>query len=137
MVFHQYLRQVIKPEYNNFLRPDRLFGGIDVTSVEVNFRHSGIYLQLCMWDYYHVFLITTFVFTRLLLHEIYHFIELPFYWLMMQCLFVYLMVWSLIFCYSNLTPETGGFELTSTITLVLQANRLTKCASHPKSLRGS
>ena len=25
--------------------------------------------------------------------------------------------------------ETGGFELASTITLVLQANRLTKCAS--------
>ena len=28
--------------------------------------------------------------------------------------------------------ETGGLELASTITLVLQANRLTKCASHPK-----
>ena len=28
--------------------------------------------------------------------------------------------------------ETGGVELASTITLVLQANRLTKCASHPK-----
>ena len=27
--------------------------------------------------------------------------------------------------------ETGGFELASTITLVLQAKRLTKCASHP------
>ena len=26
------------------------------------------------------------------------------------------------FCYSNLTWETGGFELASTITLVLQAN---------------
>ena len=36
------------------------------------------------------------------------------------------------FCYSDLTLETGGFELTSTITLALQANRLTKCASHPK-----
>ena len=34
------------------------------------------------------------------------------------------------FCYSNLRRETGGFELASTITLVLQANRLTKCASH-------
>ena len=31
-------------------------------------------------------------------------------------------------CYSNLTLETGGFELASTITLVLQANRLIKCA---------
>ena len=34
------------------------------------------------------------------------------------------------FCYSNLRRETE-FELASTITLVLQANRLTKCASHP------
>ena len=32
------------------------------------------------------------------------------------------------FCHSDFTSETGGFELTSTITLVLQANRLTKCA---------
>ena len=28
--------------------------------------------------------------------------------------------------------ETGGLELASTITFVLQANRLTNCASHPK-----
>ena len=28
--------------------------------------------------------------------------------------------------------ETGGLELASTITLVFQANRLTKCASHPE-----
>ena len=34
------------------------------------------------------------------------------------------------FCYSNLTLEAGGFELASTIMLVLQVNRLTKCASH-------
>ena len=34
------------------------------------------------------------------------------------------------FGYSDLTLETGGFELASTITLVLQANRLTKCASY-------
>ena len=38
----------------------------------------------------------------------------------------------LSFCYSDLTWETGGFELASTITLVLQANRLTKRASHRK-----
>ena len=36
------------------------------------------------------------------------------------------------FCYSNLRRETGWFELASTITLVLQANGITKCASHPK-----
>ena len=58
-------------------------------------EHSDIYLQLCMWDDYHVFLIATLVFTRLLLDEIYHLIELPFEWLI---------------------------ELTSTITLVLKAN---------------
>ena len=39
------------------------------------------------------------------------------------------------FRYSNLIWETriGEFELASAITLVLKANRLTKCASHPKS----
>ena len=36
------------------------------------------------------------------------------------------------FCYSNLRLKTGGSELAATITLILQANRLTKCASHPK-----
>ena len=40
------------------------------------------------------------------------------------------------FCYSDLTLETGGIELASTITPVLQANRLTKCASHPKTING-
>ena len=39
------------------------------------------------------------------------------------------------FCYSNLRRETGGLELASTITLVLQANRLIKYTSHPKKLR--
>ena len=34
-------------------------------------------------------------------------------------------------CYNNLRWETGRFELVLTITLVLQVNRLTKCASHP------
>ena len=37
------------------------------------------------------------------------------------------------FCYSDLTLETGGFELALTITLVLQANRLAKCASHSEN----
>ena len=88
-------------------------------------EHSDIYLQLCMWGDYHVFLIATLVFTRLLLDEICHLIELPFEWLIDDELI-------LSFCYSDLTLETGGFELASTITLVLQANQLTKCASHPK-----
>ena len=33
-------------------------------------KHSDIYLQLCTWDDYHIFLIATLVFTRLLLDEI-------------------------------------------------------------------
>ena len=40
----------------------------------------------------------------------------------------------LSFCYSDLTLETGGFQLASTIPLVLQANRLTKCTSHTKKI---
>ena len=44
------------------------------------FRHLA---ALCMWDDYYIFLIAPLVFTRLLLDEIYHLIELPFDWLMM------------------------------------------------------
>ena len=40
----------------------------------------------------------------------------------------------LSFCYSHLTQEAGVFELASTALLVLQANRLIKCASHPSYL---
>ena len=39
-------------------------------------EHSDIYLQLCTWDDYHIFLIAPFVFTRLLLDEIYHLVDL-------------------------------------------------------------
>ena len=94
-------------------------------------EHWDIYLQLCMWDDYHVFLIATLEFTRLLLDEIYHVIELPFEWLIDDSVFVCLLDELILgFCYSNLTLKIGEFELASTITLVLQANRLTKCASH-------
>ena len=100
-------------------------------------EHWGIYLQLCMRDYYHVFLIATLVFTKLLLDEIYYLIELPFEWLIDDAMFVCLLDELILgFCYSDLTLETGGFKLASTITLVtlmLQVKRLTKCASHPKS----
>ena len=41
------------------------------------------------------------------------------------------------FCYSYLALETGEFKLASTVTLVLQANRLTKFASHPSVLATS
>ena len=56
-------------------------------------EHSDIYLQLCMWDDYHTFLIATLVFTRLLLDEIYHIIELPFEWLIDDAMFVSLFTW--------------------------------------------
>ena len=91
-------------------------------------KHSDIYLQLCMWDDYHIFLIATLVFTRLLLDEIYHLIELPFEWLIDDAMFVCLLDELILgFCYSDLTLETGGFELASTTILVLQTNRLAKC----------
>ena len=73
------------------------------------------------------------MFTRLLLDEIYHLIELTFEWLIDDAMFVYLLDELILgFCYSDLTLETGGFELASTITLVLQADQLTKCDSHPE-----
>ena len=52
-------------------------------------KHSDIYLQLCTWDDYHIFLIAALVFTRLLLDEIYHLIELLFDWLMMWYWFLF------------------------------------------------
>ena len=55
-------------------------------------KHSDIYLQLCTGDDYHIFLIATLVFTRLLLDEIYHVIELLFDWLMVMLIFVFLLV---------------------------------------------
>ena len=58
---------------------------------------------LHIWNDYHI-LVAQLVSTRLLLNEIKRIIELPSDWLM----------W-----------------LASTITLVLQANRLTKCTNHP------
>ena len=91
-------------------------------------EHWDIYLQLCMWDDYHVFLIATLVFTRPLLDEIYHLIELPFEWLIDDAMFVCLLDQLILgFCYSELALKTGGFELASSITLELQTNRLTKC----------
>ena len=61
------------------------------------------------------------------LDEIYHLIELPFERLIDDAMFVCLFDELILgFCYSDLTWETGEFELASTITLVLQANRLTK-----------
>ena len=97
-----------------------------------SYKHSNIYVQLCMWDDYHIFLITMLVFTRLLLHEIYHLIKLLFDWLMMWYWFkfVCLLIWFKILLQLFDMRETSGLKLASTITLVLQAKQLTKCASH-------
>ena len=72
-------------------------------------EYSDIYLQLWMWDDYHIFLIASRIFTRLLLHEI-----LPPYWIaiwliddakfVLVCLLDDLI---LGFCYSNL--DTGNW----------------------------
>ena len=90
-------------------------------------KHWDIYFKFCMWDDHHVFLTAKLVFTRLLLNEIYHLIKLPFDWLTDDAMFVCLLDELILgFCYRDFTWETGRFELASTITLVLQANRLTK-----------
>ena len=76
-----------------------------------------------MWDDYYVFLIASFVATRLLLDEFYQCNELPF-WLIDDAMFVSVCLLDeliLDFCYSSFSLVTGGFELTSTITLSLQA----------------
>ena len=77
-------------------------------------EHSDIYLQLCMWDGYQVFLIATLVFTRLLLSEIYHFIGFPFDWLIDGAMFFCLLDYFILcFCYSNLIQQTGLVDLNS------------------------
>ena len=51
-------------------------------------KYSDIYLQLCTWDDYNIFLIATLVFTRLLLDEIYHLIKLPI-WLLDDVMLIF------------------------------------------------
>ena len=58
-------------------------------------EHSDIYLQLCTWDDYHIFLIAILAFIRLLFDEIYHLIKLLFdrlmmwYWFSFVCLLIW------------------------------------------------
>ena len=84
-----------------------------------------------MWDECNAFWIAWLVFPRLLSVKFttllnYHLIN---WWCnvnFFKCLLHHLII---DFCYSNLTRETGRFELASTITLVLQTSLLLKCAS--------
>ena len=83
-------------------------------------EHSDIYLQLCMWDNYHIFLITPLVFTILLLDET--------IWLIDDVGLVFVCLRDdliLAFLLQQFETGTRGLELESTITLVLQGNRLT------------
>ena len=80
------------------------------------------FLQHCMWDDYNIFLtqrlrLSGFCICRITI------------WLIDDVMIIFVCLRDdliLGFCYSNLTWETGRLELTSTITLVLQANRLTR-----------
>ena len=80
----------------------------------------------CTWDDYHIYLIATLVFNRLLLDEIYHLIKLLFDWLMMWCWFSFACLLISFYVLLQLFDmrETGRLELASTIILVLQANQL-------------
>ena len=83
------------------------------------------------WD--HIFLTSTLVFTRLLLMRL---TTLSNYYLVDSwCNLNFRLVacwFDFRFCYSYLTWEISGLELSSTIIIVLQVNRLTKRAIHPK-----
>ena len=64
-----------------------------------------------MWDDYHVFLIATLVFARLLLDEIYHLIELPFEWLIDDAMFDCLLDELILgICYSDLPLKPVGLN---------------------------
>ena len=86
-------------------------------------EHSDIYLQLCMWDDYHIFLIAPLVFTRLLLDEIftlsnYHLID----WWCEVCFSLFTWWFDTRFL---LQQSWYGKPVDSS------SHRLTKCASHP------
>ena len=63
------------------------------------------YLQLCMWDKDHIFLIAPLAFSRLLLDEIYHLMELLFDWLIDCWLIDWLIDW-----WSNVCLFTWWFD---------------------------
>ena len=79
---------VLKRTLNHLVKLETLKRVRDMTRT---YSHSHIYLQLRTWDHYHVFLTAMLVFTRLLLDEIYHLIELPFDWLNDDAMFVCLL----------------------------------------------
>ena len=97
-------------------------------------EHWDIYLQLCMWDDYHVFLIAKQVFTRLLLDEIHYLIELPFDWLIDDATLVCLIDKMILgFCYSDFEMR-NRWIWTWIDYQPCSTSELTECASHSKSI---
>ena len=95
----------------------------------LTFRHSFATLHVGWLS--HTFNRTTCI-TRLLLDEIYHFMELPFDWLMMGCWFLIICWWfDPRFLVQQFDKGNQWSRTPSTITIGFQANRRTKCASHP------
>ena len=95
----------------------------------VNHTTKTIYHHHHHHHHHHHILIALLVFT----------IELPpdriTIWLVDNVMLIFVcLLYDLIpgFCYSNFTRKISKLELASTITAVLQANRLTKCASQPR-----
>ena len=93
-------------------------------------EHSDIYLQLCMWDDYHVFSVAKLVFTRLLPDEICHLIELLFEWLIDDVMFVCLLDDLILVFFVTPIWHRKTVDLNSHWLSPLQTNQLTKCASH-------
>ena len=107
---------------------DHLYSSLPLTTAQ---NHSDIYLQLCMWDDYHVFLLAPLETNKLAKWWV-----LPPHWITAWLIDYWMLIcllYALILHFGKgiLKQESGGFELPKTITLVLQGKRLTKCASHP------
>ena len=81
-----------------------------------------------IWEEYFVFLIATYVITRLLLGEIYPSLEISI-WLNVNCILLVEFILDLI----NFSQISDGHELAQTSTLLSQTKRLTKCVSQLES----
>ena len=92
-----------------------MFFFVSVVSVSIVYIYIiNIYIYIYIFFFLSGFSSQTLVFTRLLLDEIYHLIELQFDWLIDDAVFVCLLDELILgFSYSDLTWETGGFELVS------------------------
>ena len=72
-------------------------------------EHSDNYLQLCTWDDYHIFLIASPVFTRLLCYSMRFTTVSNYYLIDVMLTFVLFACWfDFRFCYGDLTWETSG-----------------------------